>query len=132
PGSPPPAAPRARRPVPAWAASAWLPRRWAARPRPWGAGTVKSALIERELAANLAPEARLAIVGSASNRAPSLRWYLSVGFLLVGVAPLLFFGAQRVSALSGAQDDSVHQTHERLAATLAQAIYGFVLDQTAT
>jgi signal transduction histidine kinase/CheY-like chemotaxis protein len=80
----------------------------------------------------LVPDARLAIVGSASNRAPSLRWYLSVGFLLVGVAPLLFFGAQRVSALSGAQDDSVHQTHERLAATLAQAIYGFVLDQTAT
>jgi signal transduction histidine kinase/CheY-like chemotaxis protein len=71
-------------------------------------------------------------VGSASHRAPSLRWYLSVGFLLVGVAPLLFFGAQRVSALSGAQDDSIHQTHERLAATLAQAIYGFVLDQTAT
>jgi signal transduction histidine kinase/CheY-like chemotaxis protein len=75
---------------------------------------------------------RYGLVGSEAHRAPSLRWFLSVGFLLVGVAPLLFFGAQRVSALSAAQDDSIHQTHERLAETLAQAIYGFILDQTAT
>ena len=64
------------------------------------------------------------------RRAHPLRWYLSVGFLLVGVVPLLFFGAQRVSALFADQDNSVRDKHERLAETLAQAIYAFLLDQT--
>ncbi len=64
------------------------------------------------------------------RRARSLRWFLSAGFLLVAVVPLLFFGAQRVSALFAAQNASIQDKHERLAATLAQAIYGYVLDQS--
>ncbi len=56
---------------------------------------------------------------------------MSVAFLLVAVAPLLFFGAQRISALFSAQNDSISDKHQRLAETLAQAVYGFVLDQSA-
>ena len=64
-------------------------------------------------------------------RTHSLRWFMSVAFLLVAVAPLLFFGAQRISALFSAQNDSISDKHQRLAETLAQAVYGFVLDQSA-
>ena len=60
----------------------------------------------------------------------SLRWYISVGFLMVGVGPLIFFGAQRLSALFGTQNESIQQKHEPMAESLAQAIYGYLLDQT--
>jgi|GEM_PF-2759251 len=60
----------------------------------------------------------------------SLRWYISVGFLMVGVGPLIFFGAQRVSALFVTQNASIEQKHEPMAESLAQAIYGYLLDQT--
>jgi len=74
-------------------------------------------------------------VGSASSdggRASihSLRWYISVGFLLVGVVPLIFFGAQRISSLFATQNASIQQKHEPMADSLAQAIYGYLLDQT--
>jgi signal transduction histidine kinase/DNA-binding response OmpR family regulator len=59
----------------------------------------------------------------------SLRWYISVGFLLVGVVPLIFFGAQRISALFATQNASIEQKHEPMAASLAQAIYGYLSDQ---
>jgi signal transduction histidine kinase/DNA-binding response OmpR family regulator len=65
------------------------------------------------------------------RRAHSLRWYLSVGFLLVGVPPLLLFGSLRISSLFDTQSASIAEKHKPLAATLAQAIYGFILDQTA-
>src|ERR1700674_5355050 len=61
----------------------------------------------------------------------SLRWYISVGFLMVGVGPLVFFGAQRISALFTTQNSSIQQKHEPMAESLAQAIYGYLLDQTA-
>ena len=61
----------------------------------------------------------------------SLRWYISVGFLMVGVGPLVFFGAQRISALFSTQNASIQQKHEPMAESLAQAIYGYLLDQTA-
>ncbi|TMC43841.1 MAG: response regulator [Chloroflexi bacterium] len=60
----------------------------------------------------------------------SLRWYISVAFLMVGVGPLIFFGAQRVSALFETQNTSIQQKHEPMAESLAQAIYGYLLDQT--
>jgi signal transduction histidine kinase/CheY-like chemotaxis protein len=60
----------------------------------------------------------------------SLRWYISVGFLMVGVGPLIFFGAQRISALFATQNTSIQQKHEPMAESLAQAIYGYLLDQT--
>ena len=60
----------------------------------------------------------------------SLRWYISVGFLLVGVVPLIFFGAQRISSLFVTQNESIQQKHEPMAESLAQAIYGYLLDQT--
>ena len=60
----------------------------------------------------------------------SLRWYISVGFLMVGVGPLIFFGAQRISALFTTQNTSIQQKHEPMAESLAQAIYGYLLDQT--
>ena len=56
---------------------------------------------------------------------------MSVGFLMVAVGPLVFFGAQRISSLFTTQDQSIEQKHEPLAETLAQAIYGYVLAQTA-
>ena len=59
----------------------------------------------------------------------SLRWYISVGFLMVGVGPLIFFGAQRLSALFATQNESIQQKHEPMAESLAQAIYGYLLDQ---
>src|SRR5437870_12551239 len=61
----------------------------------------------------------------------SLRWYISVGFLMVGVGPLIFFGAQRISALFSTQNASIQQKHEPMAESLAQAVYGYLLDQTA-
>ena len=60
----------------------------------------------------------------------SLRWYISVGLLLVGVVPLIFFGAQRISSLFATQNASIQQKHEPMAESLAQAIYGYLLDQT--
>ena len=60
-----------------------------------------------------------------------LRTYLTVGFLLVAVVPLLFFGAQRVSALFAAQNASIHDKHERMAQILAQATYAYLQDQIA-
>src|SRR5207237_7583992 len=60
----------------------------------------------------------------------SLRWYISVGFLMVGVGPLIFFGAQRISSLFATQNASIQQKHEPMADSLAQAIYGYLLDQT--
>jgi signal transduction histidine kinase/CheY-like chemotaxis protein len=60
----------------------------------------------------------------------SLRWYISVGFLLVGVVPLIFFGAQRISSLFTTQNASIQQKHEPMAESLSQAIYGYLLDQT--
>ena len=59
----------------------------------------------------------------------SLRWYISVGFLLVGVVPLIFFGAQRISALFATQNASIQQKHEPMAVSLSQAIYGYLSDQ---
>jgi len=44
---------------------------------------------------------------------------------------LLFFGAQRVSALFASQNDRLHDKHERMAQILAQATYAFIQDQTA-
>lgn len=61
----------------------------------------------------------------------SLRWYISVGLLLVGVIPLIFFGAQNISSLFATQNTSIQQKHEPMAESLAQAIYGYLLDQTA-
>jgi signal transduction histidine kinase/DNA-binding response OmpR family regulator len=60
----------------------------------------------------------------------SLRWYISVGFLMVGVGPLVFFGAQRISALFTTQNTTIQQKHEPMAESLAQAVYGYLLDQT--
>jgi signal transduction histidine kinase/DNA-binding response OmpR family regulator len=60
----------------------------------------------------------------------SLRWYISVGFLMVGVGPLIFFGAQRISALFTTQNSSIQQKHEPMAESLAQGVYGYLLDQT--
>ncbi len=60
----------------------------------------------------------------------SLRWYISVAFLMVGVVPLIFFGAQRISALFAAQNASIPQKHVPMAESLAQAVYGYLLDQT--
>ena len=60
----------------------------------------------------------------------SLRWYISVGFLLVGGIPLIFFGAQRISALFATQNASIQQKHVPMAESLAQATYGYLLDQT--
>jgi signal transduction histidine kinase/CheY-like chemotaxis protein len=61
----------------------------------------------------------------------SLRWYISVAFLMVGVGPLVFFGAQRISALFAGQNSSIQQKHVPMAESLAQAAYGYLLDQTA-
>ena len=60
----------------------------------------------------------------------SLRWYISVAFLMVGVGPLIFFGAQRISALFATQNASIQQKHVPMAESLAQAVYGYLLDQT--
>ncbi|HEY4845882.1 MAG TPA: response regulator [Candidatus Dormibacteraeota bacterium] len=60
----------------------------------------------------------------------SLRWYISVGFLMVGVGPLIFFGAQRISALFTTQNSTIQQKHEPMAESLAQGVYGYLLDQT--
>src|SRR2546428_6835976 len=60
----------------------------------------------------------------------SLRWYISVGFLMVGVGPLVFFGAQGIWAFFSTQNASIQQKHEPMAESLAQAIYGYLLDQT--
>lgn len=68
----------------------------------------------------------------APPKAPSfhsLRWYISVGFLLVGVVPLLLFGAQRISALFADQNTSIQEKHVPMAESLAQAIYGYLSDQ---
>ncbi|HYM49249.1 MAG TPA: response regulator [Candidatus Limnocylindrales bacterium] len=65
------------------------------------------------------------------RRAHTLRWYMSVGFLLVAVCPLLLYGAQRVSSLFTQQNNSIQDKHQRLAAVLAQSIDGFMRDQTA-
>jgi signal transduction histidine kinase/CheY-like chemotaxis protein len=74
-------------------------------------------------------------VGSASSENShasihSLRWYISVGLLLVGVIPLIFFGAQRISSLFTTQNASIQQKHEPMAVLLSQGIYGYLLDQT--
>ena len=61
----------------------------------------------------------------------SLRWYISVGFLLVGVVPLVLFGAQRISALFADQNTSIQEKHQPMAQFLAQAVYGFLKDQKA-
>ena len=61
----------------------------------------------------------------------TLRWYISVGLLLVGVVPLIFFGAQRISSLFTTQNASIQQKHQPMAESLAQAVYGYLLDQTA-
>jgi len=68
---------------------------------------------------------------SQLKRALRLRAYLTLAFLLVAVVPLMFFGAQRVSALFAAQNDSIHDKHERMAQLLAQATYNYLLDQMA-
>ena len=60
----------------------------------------------------------------------TLRWYISVGFLLVGGIPLVFFGAQRISSLFTTQNASIQQKHQAMAELLAQGIYGYLLDQT--
>jgi hypothetical protein len=60
----------------------------------------------------------------------SLRWYISVGLLLVGVVPLIFFGAQRIASLFATQNASIQQKHEPMAVSLSQAIYGYLMDQT--
>jgi len=57
----------------------------------------------------------------------SLRWYISVGFLLVGGIPLIFFGAQRISALFATQNAGIQQKHVPMAESLAQAVYGLSL-----
>jgi len=49
---------------------------------------------------------------------------------MVGVGPLIFFGAQRISALFATQNESIQQKHEPMAESLSQAIYGYLLDQT--
>ena len=49
---------------------------------------------------------------------------------MVGVGPLIFFGAQRISALFTTQNESIQQKHEPMAESLSQAIYGYLLDQT--
>jgi signal transduction histidine kinase/CheY-like chemotaxis protein len=59
----------------------------------------------------------------------SLRWYISVGFLLVGVVPLVLFGAQRISALFADQNASIQEKHQPMAQSLAEAIYGYLSDQ---
>lgn len=56
---------------------------------------------------------------------------MSVGFLMVAVGPLVFFGAQRISSLFTTQNQTIEQKHEPMAETLAQAIYGYILAQTA-
>ena len=61
----------------------------------------------------------------------SLRWYISVGFLLVGVIPLIFFGAQRISSLFATQNAGIQENRVPMAESLAQGIYGYILDQTA-
>jgi signal transduction histidine kinase/CheY-like chemotaxis protein len=73
-------------------------------------------------------EARAPAPGQSSIH--GLRWYISVGFLMVGVGPLIFFGAQRISALFTTQNESIQQKHEPMAQSLTQAIYGYLLDQT--
>jgi len=49
---------------------------------------------------------------------------------MVGVGPLIFFGAQRISALFTTQNESIQQKHQPMAESLSQAIYGYLLDQT--
>src|SRR5437899_1340453 len=49
---------------------------------------------------------------------------------MVGVGPLIFFGAQRISALFTTQNESIQQKHEPMAESLSQAIYGYLLEQT--
>ncbi|MDQ6883308.1 MAG: response regulator [Candidatus Dormibacteraeota bacterium] len=56
---------------------------------------------------------------------------MSVGFLMVAVGPLVLFGAQRISSLFTTQNLTIEQKHEPMAQTLAQAVYGYVLAQTA-
>jgi signal transduction histidine kinase/DNA-binding response OmpR family regulator len=56
---------------------------------------------------------------------------MSVGFLMVAVGPLVFFGAQRISSLFTTQNETIQQKHEPMAETLAQAIYGYILAQSA-
>ncbi|MEO6798223.1 MAG: response regulator [Candidatus Dormibacter sp.] len=55
---------------------------------------------------------------------------MSVGFLMVAVGPLIFFGAQRISSLFTTQNLTIEQKHEPMAETLSQAIYGYILAQT--
>ena len=68
---------------------------------------------------------------SQLRRAHTLRWYMSAGFLLVAVCPLVLYGAQRVSALFTQQNTSIQDKHQRLAEVLAQSIDAFMRDQTA-
>jgi len=56
---------------------------------------------------------------------------MSVGFLMVAVGPLVFFGAQRISSLFTTQNLTIEQKHQPMAETLSQAIYGYILAQTA-
>src|ERR1700687_3015987 len=49
---------------------------------------------------------------------------------MVGVVPLIFFGARRIWALFATQNASIQQKHEPMAEIVAQAIYGYLLDQT--
>jgi len=56
---------------------------------------------------------------------------MSVGFLMVAVGPLVFFGAQRFSSLFTPKNETTQQKQEPMAETLAQAIYGYILAQSA-
>ncbi|HEY8677442.1 MAG TPA: response regulator [Candidatus Dormibacteraeota bacterium] len=47
------------------------------------------------------------------------------------MGPLVFFGAQRISSLFTTQNETIQQKHEPMAETLAQAVYGYLLAQTA-
>jgi signal transduction histidine kinase/CheY-like chemotaxis protein len=84
---------------------------------------------DREAVEAAGPDAGLKPAGRAPVR--SLRWYISVGFLLVGVVPLIIFGAQRIADLFATQNESIQQKYEPMAESLAQAVYGYLLDQTA-
>ena len=50
---------------------------------------------------------------------------------MVAVGPLVFFGAQRISSLFTTQNLTIEQKHQPMAETLSQAIYGYILAQTA-
>src|SRR3979490_2213862 len=60
----------------------------------------------------------------------SLRWYISVGFLMGGVGPLFFSGGRGLPALFPTKNAGTQKKPEPMAESLAQAIYGYLLDQT--